>query len=97
MIFQNGFGSSKEVVSPREPEPKPFLEKPEPCQRGPKSPKHYSPLSLTVAPRPSNFYPFATSQPRLQLQRSTVQHLAARTRLAAGDPLLRGKAHLHDT
>jgi hypothetical protein len=28
MIFQNGFGSSKEVVSPREPEPKPFLEKP---------------------------------------------------------------------
>jgi hypothetical protein len=36
MIFQNGFGSSKEVVSPREPEPKLFLEKPEPCQRGPK-------------------------------------------------------------
>jgi hypothetical protein len=36
MIFQNGFGSSKEVVSPRELEPKPFLEKPEPCQRGPK-------------------------------------------------------------
>ena len=36
MIFQNGFGSSKEVVSPREPEQKPFLEKPEPCQRGPK-------------------------------------------------------------
>ena len=36
MIFQNGFGSSKEVASPREPEPKPFLEKPEPCQRGPK-------------------------------------------------------------
>jgi hypothetical protein len=35
MIFQNGFGSSKEVASPREPEPKPFLEKPEPCQRGP--------------------------------------------------------------
>jgi hypothetical protein len=32
MIFQNGFGSSKEVASPREPEPKPFLEKPEPCQ-----------------------------------------------------------------
>jgi hypothetical protein len=36
MIFQNGFGSSKEVASPRESEPKPFLEKPEPCQRGPK-------------------------------------------------------------
>jgi hypothetical protein len=36
MIFQNSFGSSKEVASPREPEPKPFLEKPEPCQRGPK-------------------------------------------------------------
>jgi hypothetical protein len=36
MIFQNGFGSSKEVASPREPEPKPFLEKPEPCQRSPK-------------------------------------------------------------
>lgn len=35
MIFQNGFGSSKEVTSPREPEPKPFLEKPEPCQRCP--------------------------------------------------------------
>jgi hypothetical protein len=36
MIFQNDFGSSKEVASPRELEPKPFLEKPEPCQRGPK-------------------------------------------------------------
>jgi hypothetical protein len=35
MIFQNGFDSSKEVASPRELEPKPFLEKPEPCQRGP--------------------------------------------------------------
>jgi hypothetical protein len=33
MIFQNGFGSSKEVASPSEPEPKSFLEKPEPCQR----------------------------------------------------------------
>jgi hypothetical protein len=39
MIFQNDFGSSKEVVSPREPESKPFLEKPERCQRGPKSRK----------------------------------------------------------
>jgi hypothetical protein len=37
MIFQNGFGSSKEVASHREPEPKPFLEKPEPCQRSPMS------------------------------------------------------------
>jgi hypothetical protein len=36
MIFQNGFGLSKEVASPREPEPKLFLEKPEPCQSGPK-------------------------------------------------------------
>jgi hypothetical protein len=35
MIFQNDFDSSKEVASPREPEPKPFLEKPEPCQSGP--------------------------------------------------------------
>jgi hypothetical protein len=38
MIFQNDFGSSKEVTLPREPEPKLFLEKPEPCQRGPKYP-----------------------------------------------------------
>jgi hypothetical protein len=37
MIFQNDFGSSKEVASTRESESKPFLEKPEPCQRGPKS------------------------------------------------------------
>jgi hypothetical protein len=35
MIFQNGFGSYKEVTSPREPEPKSFFEKPEPCQRDP--------------------------------------------------------------
>jgi hypothetical protein len=31
MIFQNDFGSSKEVASPCELEPKSFLEKPEPC------------------------------------------------------------------
>jgi hypothetical protein len=37
MIFQNDFGSSKEVASSRESELKPFLEKPEPCQRGPKT------------------------------------------------------------
>jgi hypothetical protein len=36
MIFQNGFGSSKEVASPRKLKSKPFLEKPEPCQRDPK-------------------------------------------------------------
>jgi hypothetical protein len=46
MIFQNSFGSSKEVASPREPEPKSFLEKPEPCQRGPDSVVNYLSSSM---------------------------------------------------
>jgi hypothetical protein len=46
MIFQNDFGSSKEVVSPREPEPKPFLEKPESYQRSHKCSTHLDPFGM---------------------------------------------------
>ena len=37
MIFQNGFGSSKEVVLPREPEPKPFFGEARALPKGPKN------------------------------------------------------------
>jgi hypothetical protein len=31
-VFQNGLSSIRKVTPPEEPEPKPFLEEPEPCQ-----------------------------------------------------------------
>jgi hypothetical protein len=34
-VFQIDFSSIRKAAPPKEPESKPFLEKPEPCQTGP--------------------------------------------------------------